>query len=102
MLDMGKINAIFSSVADMYSRACPMPRRPSVCPSNLPRDMLKSIIALIMNSIASNCEKKSSFICDKAHKTIFGLQKKVKFSKILPPEVRFEMFDTMIKMLNMS
>ena len=34
---------------------------------------------------------------DKSRKAIFGLQKKVKFSKILPPEIRFEMFDTMIK-----
>ena len=39
----------------------------------------------------------SSFICDKSRKAIFGLHKKVKFSKILPPEIRFEMFDKMIK-----
>ena len=41
--------------------------------------------------------EKSSFICDKSRKSIFGLQKKVKFLKILPPEIRFEVFDTMIK-----
>ena len=34
---------------------------------------------------------------DKSRKAIFGLQKKVKFSNILPPEMRFEMLDTMIK-----
>ena len=39
----------------------------------------------------------SSFICDKSRKSIFGLQKKVKFTKILPPEIQLEMFDTMIK-----
>ena len=39
----------------------------------------------------------SSFICDKSRKAICGLQKKVKFSKILRPEIRFEMYDTMIK-----
>ena len=39
----------------------------------------------------------SSSICDKSRKAIFGLQKKVTFSKILPPKIRFEMFDTMTK-----
>ena len=41
--------------------------------------------------------KNSSFISDKSRKAISGLQKKVTFSKILPPKIRFEMSDTMIK-----
>ena len=39
----------------------------------------------------------SSFICTKARKATFSIQKKVKFFKLLPPEIRFEIFDTMIK-----
>ena len=39
----------------------------------------------------------SSFICTKARKATFSIQKKVKFFKLLPPEIRFEIFDTLIK-----
>ena len=39
----------------------------------------------------------SSFICTKARKATFSIQKKVIFFKLLPPEIRFEIFDTMIK-----
>ena len=39
----------------------------------------------------------SLLICDKSLKSIFSLQKKVNFLKILPPEIKFEMFDTIVK-----
>ena len=38
-----------------------------------------------------------SFIGDKARKAIFGLQKKLKCIKALPTEIRFDIFDTMIR-----
>ena len=41
--------------------------------------------------------KKYSFICDKSRKAIFGLQKKLKCVKALTPEIRFDIFDTMIR-----
>ena len=41
--------------------------------------------------------KNYSFICDKSRKAIFGLQKKLKCVKVLTPEIRFDIFDTMIR-----
>ena len=38
-----------------------------------------------------------SFIGDTARKAIFGLQKKLKCIKALPTEIRFDIFDTMIR-----
>ena len=39
----------------------------------------------------------STFIGDKARKAIFGLQKKLNCIKALPTEIRFDIFDTMIR-----
>ena len=41
--------------------------------------------------------KNYSFKCDKTRKAIFGLQKKLKCVKALTPEIRFDIFDTMIR-----
>ena len=41
--------------------------------------------------------KKYSFICDKSRKAIFGLQKKLKCVKALTPEIKLDIFDTMIR-----
>ena len=38
-----------------------------------------------------------SFVGDKARKAIFGLQEKLKCIKALPTEIRFDIFDTMIR-----
>ena len=41
--------------------------------------------------------KNYSFICDKSRKAIFGLQEKLNCVKALTPEIRFDIFDTMIR-----
>ena len=43
--------------------------------------------------------KKFSFIGDKARNAIFGLQQKLKCIKALPTEIRFDIFDTMIRVI---
>ena len=41
--------------------------------------------------------KNYSFMCDKCRKAIFGQQKKLKCVKVLTTEIRFDIFDTMIR-----
>ena len=37
------------------------------------------------------------YVYDKSRKAKFGLQKKLKYVKALAPEIRFDLFDTMIR-----
>ena len=47
--------------------------------------------------VRSTKRRNFSLIGDKSRKAIFGLQKKLKCIKALPTEIRFDIFDTMIR-----
>ena len=47
--------------------------------------------------VCSTKRRNFSLIGDKSRKAIFGLQKKLKCIKALPTEIRFDIFDTMIR-----
>ena len=58
---------------------------------------LETIIRPIKRWNQDAFNKNYLFICDKSRKATFALQKKLKCVKALTPEIRFDIFDTMIR-----